>query len=257
MPLKNTGQGIAWDRSARDIIYGIIRGDTDADNRVTANRVALPAQKAEIAPQEVFRVPRCAPATVRSATHGALLTFRRRWAESAHDLERSRRQWRFDSWDDLACGIGDDRFGRRSGLGAKVPRRRRLSGLARWIQAGSRRSRHLRRRAGGANGVGYDQGVVNSDRGQGVFSQSFLEFAGRMVAKYRMDQGRQLLKKHNDTFDRIERDYGVPGPVIVAFWGWRPISAPISATSGRCSRSPRLPMTAAGRTCSAPSSWRH
>ena len=50
VPLKNTGQGIAWDRSARDVIYGIIRGDTDADNRVTANRVALPAQKAEIAP---------------------------------------------------------------------------------------------------------------------------------------------------------------------------------------------------------------
>ena len=44
------------------------------------------------------------------------------------------------------------------------------------------------------DGVGFDQGVVNSDRGQGVFSQSFLEFAGRMVAKYRMDQGRQLLR---------------------------------------------------------------
>ena len=35
--------------------------------------------------------------------------------------------------------------------------------------------------------------------------------------------------------------------------GWRPISAPISATSARCSRSPRSPMIAAGRTCSAPS----
>jgi lytic murein transglycosylase len=67
--------------------------------------------------------------------------------------------------------------------------------------------------------IRYDQSVVDSDRRQGVFSQSFLEFAGRMVAQYRMDQGRQLLKKHKSTFDRIEAQYGVPGPVIVAFWG--------------------------------------
>jgi lytic murein transglycosylase len=69
------------------------------------------------------------------------------------------------------------------------------------------------------DGVRYDQSVINSDRAQGVFSQSFLEFAGRMVAQYRMDQGRQLLQKHADTFARIERDFGVPGPVLVAFWG--------------------------------------
>ncbi len=69
------------------------------------------------------------------------------------------------------------------------------------------------------DGVRYDQKVINSDRAQAVFSQSFLEFAGRMVAQYRMDQGRQLLKKYKSTFDRIESDYGVPGPVLVAFWG--------------------------------------
>ena len=69
------------------------------------------------------------------------------------------------------------------------------------------------------DGVRYDQSVVHADRRQGVFSQSFLEFSDRMVAQYRMDQGRQLLKKHADTFARIEREYGVPGPVIVAFWG--------------------------------------
>ena len=67
--------------------------------------------------------------------------------------------------------------------------------------------------------VRYDQSVVDSDRRQGVFSQSFLEFAGRMVAQYRMDQGRQLLKKHAGTLQRIEAEFGVPGPVLVAFWG--------------------------------------
>ena len=35
----------------------------------------------------------------------------------------------------------------------------------------------------------YDQGIVNRDRGQRVFGQIFTEFAGRMAATYRMQQG--------------------------------------------------------------------
>jgi lytic murein transglycosylase len=69
------------------------------------------------------------------------------------------------------------------------------------------------------DGVGYDQKVINADRRQAVFTQSFLEFAGRMVADYRMTQGRNQIKKHAETFARIEQEFGVPGPVIVAFWG--------------------------------------
>jgi lytic murein transglycosylase len=40
-----------------------------------------------------------------------------------------------------------------------------------------------------------------------------------MVADYRMSQGKSLLNKHADIFARIESEFGVPGPVIVAFWG--------------------------------------
>jgi lytic murein transglycosylase len=68
-------------------------------------------------------------------------------------------------------------------------------------------------------GVRFDQKIVNRDRAQGVFSQTFLEFAGRMVAGYRLQQGAAELKKNAATFARIEKDFGVPGPVIVAFWG--------------------------------------
>ena len=39
VPLDNRGQGIAWDRSEPDILYAIIRGEDDAPNFVTANRV--------------------------------------------------------------------------------------------------------------------------------------------------------------------------------------------------------------------------
>lgn len=49
VPLENTGQGIAWDRSEPDVLYGIIRGEEDADNRVTVNRVMLGSDRAEAA----------------------------------------------------------------------------------------------------------------------------------------------------------------------------------------------------------------
>ncbi|WEX86640.1 cycloisomerase [Sinorhizobium garamanticum] len=41
VPLRNTGQGIAWDRSTPDMLYGVSRGESRAANRVTANRVVL------------------------------------------------------------------------------------------------------------------------------------------------------------------------------------------------------------------------
>ncbi|MYZ50412.1 lytic murein transglycosylase [Propylenella binzhouense] len=71
----------------------------------------------------------------------------------------------------------------------------------------------------GLDGVRFDPSIVKRDRGQGVFAQSFLEFAGRMVAKYRLDQGAKLMRQHAATFGRIEQQYGVPAPVITAFWG--------------------------------------
>jgi len=41
VPLEIRGQGIARDRSQPDIIYGIIRGEGDEENRVSVNRVVL------------------------------------------------------------------------------------------------------------------------------------------------------------------------------------------------------------------------
>lgn len=69
------------------------------------------------------------------------------------------------------------------------------------------------------SGVTLNRKVIARDRRQTVFSQDFLTFSGRMVAKYRLVKGRQLLKKYAGTFARVQRQYGVPGPVIVAFWG--------------------------------------
>ena len=65
----------------------------------------------------------------------------------------------------------------------------------------------------------YDQKIVYIDRGQRVFSQTFLEFSGRMAAAYRIQRGQALIKSNAATFARIEQQFGVPAPVIVAFWG--------------------------------------
>ncbi|MEQ8696003.1 MAG: lytic murein transglycosylase [Bauldia litoralis] len=71
----------------------------------------------------------------------------------------------------------------------------------------------------GLGGVQFDQSIVNKDRAQGVFAQTFLEFSDRMVEQYRVKQGPGQIKKHGQTFQQIEQKYGVPAQVIASFWG--------------------------------------
>src|SRR5271168_409919 len=64
----------------------------------------------------------------------------------------------------------------------------------------------------------YDQRIVNIDHGQRVFTQTFLEFSDRMAAAYRIQTGAAKIKAYAPIFARIDQQYGVPAPVIVAFW---------------------------------------
>ncbi len=68
------------------------------------------------------------------------------------------------------------------------------------------------------DGVTFDQTVINSDRRQSVFSQSFLEFSDRMANKNRIESGRARIAKNKAMFDKIEQRFGVPASVIVGFW---------------------------------------
>jgi lytic murein transglycosylase len=63
-----------------------------------------------------------------------------------------------------------------------------------------------------------DMNVVARDRAQGVFTQDFIEFSSRMESGYRLKHGAINLKKYADVFARAEQQFGVPGPVIAAFW---------------------------------------
>jgi lytic murein transglycosylase len=71
----------------------------------------------------------------------------------------------------------------------------------------------------GLSGVTFDQSIIRKDRGQGVFKQSFEQFAGRMVSPARLKGGANMLKRHAATLSRIEQRFGVPAPVLVAIWG--------------------------------------
>jgi lytic murein transglycosylase len=51
-----------------------------------------------------------------------------------------------------------------------------------------------------------------------VFGQLFTQFAGRMAADYRMQNGQIHIKRHAAAFARAEKEYGVPPAVIAAFW---------------------------------------
>ena len=70
------------------------------------------------------------------------------------------------------------------------------------------------------DGVEYQPAIIKKDRAQSVFSQSFLQFESRMVTDYRIKQGAALLKQNRALFDAIQKKYGVPGEVIIAFWAF-------------------------------------
>ena len=65
----------------------------------------------------------------------------------------------------------------------------------------------------------FDPGIIRRDHGQGVFQQTFMQFADRMVGGARIPNGQRLIKKHAALFAEVEKKYGVPAPVLTAFWG--------------------------------------
>jgi lytic murein transglycosylase len=69
------------------------------------------------------------------------------------------------------------------------------------------------------DGVTFDPAIIRRDSGQGVFQQSFLQFAGRMTNAGRYQNGLKQLKANAPLLSKIEQRFGVPAPVIVALWG--------------------------------------
>ena len=87
------------------------------------------------------------------------------------------------------------------------------------------------------DGVTYDQSIVNRDRAQAVFSQSFLEFSDRVVSSSRLQTGAQHLANYSSLLASIEQQYGVPGEAIVALWA---MESDFGANTGNSATIPAL-----------------
>jgi lytic murein transglycosylase len=104
-----------------------------------------------------------------------------------------------------------------------APRCRNTGSFDAWMAAFKKEaaSQGISQRAisGALDGVTFDPAIIRRDSGQGVFQQSFLQFAGRMTAVGRYQNGLKQLKAHAGLLSRIEDATGVPPPVVVALWG--------------------------------------
>ncbi len=61
--------------------------------------------------------------------------------------------------------------------------------------------------------------VLELDRRQPEFSQTFWTYLGRAVSDTRIARGKKLLQKHAGLFAEVERKYGVQPRFLVSFWG--------------------------------------
>ncbi|MBV7314329.1 lytic murein transglycosylase [Shewanella sp. NIFS-20-20] len=61
--------------------------------------------------------------------------------------------------------------------------------------------------------------VIELDRAQPEFSQTFGDYLNKRVTTKRIEQGRLLYKEHRALLDKLAQQYGIPPQYLLAFWG--------------------------------------
>lgn len=61
--------------------------------------------------------------------------------------------------------------------------------------------------------------VIKLDRAQPEFINPFMRYYGNHVTPKRVADGRKLLRKYRTLLRHVEKKYGVPKEILVAFWG--------------------------------------
>ena len=61
--------------------------------------------------------------------------------------------------------------------------------------------------------------IIELDNQQPEFSNTFTRYLTRAVSDKRVADGRAMMQKHAPLLAELERQYGVPGRFLVAFWG--------------------------------------
>ncbi|MCG9696797.1 lytic murein transglycosylase [Shewanella sp. Isolate11] len=67
--------------------------------------------------------------------------------------------------------------------------------------------------------VSYVTRVIELDKKQPEFSQSFDNYFSKRVTDWRVEEGRRLLKQHRQLLTKLQQQYGVPPQYLMAFWG--------------------------------------
>jgi membrane-bound lytic murein transglycosylase B len=65
----------------------------------------------------------------------------------------------------------------------------------------------------------YQPRVIELDRSQPEFTQTFADYLNRRVTPGRIRYGRALLAKYDQFLSDLSRSYGVAGHYLIAFWG--------------------------------------
>jgi membrane-bound lytic murein transglycosylase B len=68
-------------------------------------------------------------------------------------------------------------------------------------------------------GITPDEKVIELDRRQPEFLQTFLTYVERRTTPRQIERGQALLTEHAELLDAVEQQYAIPKAVLVAFWG--------------------------------------
>jgi lytic murein transglycosylase len=92
----------------------------------------------------------------------------------------------------------------------------------RWLDAFRQEARAAgisnRAIASALDGMAFAPDIVQRDRRQGFFAQTFTAFSSKLISNNRIQNGLARLRQHRDLLAKVEQEFGAPGPVIVAFW---------------------------------------
>lgn len=67
--------------------------------------------------------------------------------------------------------------------------------------------------------VSYSEKVIELDRRQPEFAETFTNYLAKRVTESRIETGRELLEKHRPLLLRLQKTYGVQPQYLVSFWG--------------------------------------
>ena len=71
----------------------------------------------------------------------------------------------------------------------------------------------------------FDPRVITYDRRQPEFVETFSQYLSKRVTTWRIDKGREMMRKHKALLAELTEAYGIPGHYLVSFWGLERITA--------------------------------